>query len=275
MSRLPPHDLAYERLEEDAPPYDPHAEDAARGPLILALAFGVLLVFAAVVWNTYRQGIKDGASEVPIIAAPDTPYKRPVASAGHEEDDLDKRIYDQLDGSNRVETVEPKKVASVTVMSPKDVADPESRAAEPLEALPETEPEPDYAALEAEEEKETLAGGLDLRPKRAPPPAEKETAEVAPASPSPPVAASPLEGAYLIQLAALRSEEAANKAWVSISSRRPALLEGLEKTIQRADLGQKGVYFRLRVGPFEDRESAADLCAAMEKSGQPCMVVRR
>lgn len=36
-------------------------EDAARGPLILALAVGVLLVFGAVVWNTYRQGIHSGA----------------------------------------------------------------------------------------------------------------------------------------------------------------------------------------------------------------------
>ena len=50
-------------------------DDSGRGPLILALAIGVLIVFAAVVWNTYRQGVREEDGELPMVMADTEPYK--------------------------------------------------------------------------------------------------------------------------------------------------------------------------------------------------------
>ena len=57
------HDADFGPYEEEYRGFEIRDDETARGPLILTLAIGVLIVFAAVVWNTYRQGVRpqDGA----------------------------------------------------------------------------------------------------------------------------------------------------------------------------------------------------------------------
>ena len=51
-------------------------DNSSRGLLVVGLAVGVVLVFGAVVWNAYRSGVKQDASDTPIIKADSRPYKR-------------------------------------------------------------------------------------------------------------------------------------------------------------------------------------------------------
>ena len=48
---------------------------------------------------------------------------------------------------------------------------------------------------------------------------------------------------------------------------------GAEKRVQRADLGAKGVFYRLRVGAFEARADATEFCNALKATDQTCIVV--
>ena len=82
-------------------------------------------------------------------------------------------------------------------------------------------------------------------------------------------------GAYQVQLSALRSRDAAQNAWAGFQRSAPDLFTGANLDIQRADLGAKGVFYRLRVGSFADRETAKGFCADVKAAGKDCMVVAK
>ena len=42
--------------------------------------------------------------------------------------------------------------------------------------------------------------------------------------------------------------------------------------IKRADLGDKGVYYRAMVGPFASSEEAAQVCGNLKTAGGQCVV---
>ena len=106
MGRYRDDERDYSPFEDDYRGFDVREDDSTRGPLILALAVGVLLVFGAVVWNTYRQGVRDNGAGIPSVIADKEPYKRaPEDREGLAVPDTDKRFYDQMDDSERI--VEP------------------------------------------------------------------------------------------------------------------------------------------------------------------------
>jgi len=53
------------------------------------------------------------------------------------------------------------------------------------------------------------------------------------------------------------------------------LLGQLTSSIEQADLGSKGVFYRLRVGPIPDMEAARKLCDALTQRKEACLIVRR
>ena len=71
------------------------------------------------------------------------------------------------------------------------------------------------------------------------------------------------------------SREAAQSAWTGLQRTAPDLFMGANLDIQRADLGAKGVFFRLRVGSFADREAATGFCSDVKAAGKDCMVVAK
>ncbi|MES1203390.1 MAG: SPOR domain-containing protein, partial [Pseudomonadota bacterium] len=96
-------------------------------------------------------------------------------------------------------------------------------------------------------------------------PAPPTTTTAAPPTPAGPVrlAAAPAfvaNGPYVAQVAALQSEGGVQPAWDRLASRAPQLFAGAHLDVERADLGQRGVYFRVRAGYFADRDNARRFC---------------
>ena len=266
-------------FEDDYRGFEIRDDETARGPLILALAIGVLLVFGAVVWNTYRQGVRSNGAGIPSVIADAQPYKRvPDERGGLEVRDTDKRFYDQMDASEREV----------------DVADNGSQGdllqgGPPIELRPgmdeeDTDPENGMPNAIADEV-EALA---DLsKPDRGTPDSGVDVASLDPVplprAPAPAPVAVPRDvspqfafsesGQYLVQVAAFRSEDAAEAAWRKSSGEHPALYRGAGKRIQRADLGAKGVFYRLRVGAFAEKSEATAFCDALKAAGDNCIVV--
>jgi hypothetical protein len=119
-------------------------------------------------------------------------------------------------------------------------------------------------------------------------PAQTQTASVQPAAPSDNLPLQPYDtnisqsatsqpvarGNYVVQLASLRSEDVAVSTFRGLQQRF-ALLQQASPDIQRADLGDRGIYYRLRVGPYQTREEAVDLCERLKAAGGDCLVQRR
>lgn len=80
-------------------------------------------------------------------------------------------------------------------------------------------------------------------------------------------------GSHGVQLAAYGSEALARDGWEKIRRHFPDLA-GLSHSIQRADLGAKGVVYRLRVGPLASAQAAQALCGKLQAKGQACNPVR-
>ena len=77
-----------------------------------------------------------------------------------------------------------------------------------------------------------------------------------------------------MQLAAVRSDEAAKQEWNRLKNRYKEELGALSLTVQRVDLGAgKGVYHRIQAGPL-DEEAAERACTALKAKNQACLVVR-
>lgn len=81
-------------------------------------------------------------------------------------------------------------------------------------------------------------------------------------------------GTYMVQLAAVSTAEQAQAAWSRLRGNNGDLLAGLSPSYARADLGTKGVVYRLRAGPVQGETRARTLCAQLAGRKVDCMVVR-
>jgi hypothetical protein len=72
----------------------------------------------------------------------------------------------------------------------------------------------------------------------------------------------------------MRKEEEAQAFWDKLKHQNLDVLAHAEPVIQHADLGAtKGVYFRLRVGPFPSAQSAHVACSTLKERQVDCIVM--
>ncbi len=88
-----------------------------------------------------------------------------------------------------------------------------------------------------------------------------------------PVADPAAEARYRLQLGAFREEALAEKAWREVSAVAGPVIGGAGHAIQRADLGEKGVFYRLQAGAFGEAAAAKSACKALERQKIACFVV--
>jgi cell division septation protein DedD len=117
-------------------------------------------------------------------------------------------------------------------------------------------------------------GPLSLAPQAqsAPPPAETRVAATAPTAIAP--AAGAGSGGYLVQLSSQRNEADAQASFRALQNKFPSVLGSQTPLIKRADLGEKGTYYRAMVGPFATSEEAAQFCGNLKSAGGQCIVQR-
>lgn len=164
--------------------------------------------------------------------------------------------------------------------------DPETAAVAPVtpaapvaEATPATTVETPAAATATPELPQPAPARAPIRLE---PIVEPEVSVEAPAAPQPAAvapAAAPAgslaqKGQYLIQLLASRSEADARRAWARVQSRHGAIIGGAALDLETADLGERGTYYRVRFGAFDDRSAANAVCKALKDKGQDCLVKR-
>ncbi len=78
--------------------------------------------------------------------------------------------------------------------------------------------------------------------------------------------------AAYVQLSSQRSEEAARTTAQQIVSRFGPIFGGASLEIQRVDLGERGIYYRV-LAPADSRATAANICTNVQAAGGDCFVL--
>lgn len=100
-----------------------------------------------------------------------------------------------------------------------------------------------------------------------------EASESAP--PMEPATASAAMGDFVIQLSAMRSQVDAEREQAKFQQRYGDLLAGVTPLIQRADLGDKGIYYRVRFAGLATRANAVSLCVKLKAAGVSDCIARK
>lgn len=81
-------------------------------------------------------------------------------------------------------------------------------------------------------------------------------------------------GTHYIQLGSVKNAAGAAGEWGKIQKKYPAELSSVKYRVQRADLGERGVFYRIQAGPMSG-ESAGEICGAI-KAENPgaCLVTK-
>lgn len=88
---------------------------------------------------------------------------------------------------------------------------------------------------------------------------------------NPKVAALSTDQLYFVQLASFKTEERAHYAWDQMSKTHTNLLTSYEPIFTETDLGgEKGVFYRVRIGSFDNKQLAGALCENLKVVGQDC-----
>jgi len=244
-----------ERLDyaEDPPPSGD--EDPPRRGLLpgVMLAVGVMAIFAGGLWYAYHQGSKHATSaaaapgQVPLIRADTDPVKvKPDKVGGMNIPDKDDPIYSlRPGGANPAEHILPPPEAPAP--RPTAPPPPPPTPAPVVQAMPAPLPAPpQIAAL--------------LKPATKPADAANK-----PAAAGPPTK---------IQLASLRTPDEARDEWMRLKHENGDLLGKLTAVAVKADLGGRGIYYRVEAGPLPDKAAAVKLCKALKERDLGCQLVQ-
>ena len=253
----------------------------------IALALGVLVgavIAGTAAWYVFGPGGSGNQGQTPLIVAEPEPFKvRPADPGGLQVENQDKLVYERVGGAtpeagieNILPPPEAPKLPIAAVPEPKPpavetaVESPTPPAASPVAP---SEPVPDSPAAPTKPEPHQVATPDPAIAVQPEPMSPTEAAPQAPVQTLESMVAA-LSGDYLIQIAALRSEDAAQGEWKRVSGRHPTLLSAYQPMIVQADLGERGIFYRLRAGPLADRSAAEQLCAALAAENVGCLVVR-
>jgi len=196
-------------------------------------------------------------SAPPKVAAPAQPPAAPLAGSG-----------------------EPKKVHTVTIRSDQ-VGNPSAAAPAPAPATPAPAARP-KAEAPARATAPKAGGNAPLAivpvaqgaaPAAEPPPRSRVARTEAPSAPvATAPAAAPAAGGYAVQVTSQRSEAEAQTEFKTLQAKFPGQLGSRQPIIHRADLGDKGTFYRALVGPFASSEAAAAMCSNLKAAGGSCIV---
>jgi hypothetical protein len=75
-----------------------------------------------------------------------------------------------------------------------------------------------------------------------------------------------------VQLSSQRSEGAAQATSQALQTKYANMLGDRQPFIRRSDLGDRGVYYRVQVGPFATIGEANQFCGSLKKAGADCVV---
>jgi hypothetical protein len=142
---------------------------------------------------------------------------------------------------------------------------------------PPSSPEADDSPAGASQEPPATGGPEIRRASALTPPVELgpsgTDAPGATAAPAPAQVAA-VDDRFRVQLAAVRDEADAQRAWDDLAAGLGPVLSGVRPFFERADTAD-GTFYRVQIGPFASQEPAESLCEELKQHNASCFVIRR
>lgn len=300
---MPPYERRLHEPSNDARTFDGGDDDfqedeGSRLPLLIVIALVVLASFAGVVWIAYTQGVQRGREDAPRVAS----AGEGKGSGTKEQSDpyakLDiynapRRGAGQSQGSPAVPE-KPAPSASATSSGPA-AAGAKSPAGATVSAQtrlpsvaesatpPAAKPQPEAKAAPNRATAPDQSHAVTSVPRPIIPPAARPAS--APANTGPrggQAAVRPLaqqasvvaQGAYVLQIGSYPSEAEARASWETYKHAHSSV-SGYGPDVKSADLGKRGVWYRLRIGPFANLADANAACAKLKAQGGSCFPTKQ
>jgi cell division septation protein DedD len=280
---MPQHERGLYEPGEDARVFD-GAEDeedveGSRLPLLIVLALLVLAMFAGFVWLAYSEGVARGRGETPVVTAEAGPARvAPQNAGGAAEPYKGFKVYEQpappdddtaqnsVAAQHAAPGAKPTPVAATSAAAaPAAKAEAASAPAKIATTIPATKPS--LAAKNAPSQPSAPVG-----PATAPPRALNAAPAPAIPVPAPAAAAPEAGGSYVLQIGAYKSQADADTAWTTYKAKHASLLAGYSPDVRQADLGEKGIWYRLRIAGFPSKDVASALCDRLKADGGGCFL---
>jgi sporulation related protein len=224
--------------QRPAMPYRRIKRRSHRG-LGVVLALAVMAMSAGALWVGYRLSLSRQGGEVPLIHADSDPVKvKPDDPGGMEILNRDRFVFNPK-GGMPIERLLPPPEVPLPRPAPAPATVPQVLV--PAGAVP------------------------------APPTGQ------APAVSAPPQSAAiPATGAggYRLQVGAVKTPEMAKQEWDRIKRQNGDLVGSLSFAADRADLGERGVFYRIHAGPIADAAQAERVCGQLRQRGVGCILVK-
>lgn len=278
--------------DDDVPVFDGGEDDddtdGSHLPVVIVISILVLAAFGGVVWLAYNQGVARGRSDVPARVAMQETGGENQASGSQI------KVYQQPATADEDFSQTAAAKSSQAVQAQPTAAKADTKAVtQPAESKPAgthmaaaTQTTPPAALAPAKPKPVPEVSSVATAPpaqlslsnsKPATKPVEKPTPVAAKpaATLAKPAAAAPAAGgAYVLQIGAYKSQDEAMAAWKAYQAKHSALLSGLGPDVQKADLGAKGTWYRLRVGSFAEKPAAVALCDRLKADNGACFLAR-
>jgi len=231
--------------QETLQPFDVRESEGLSPMVKLLILAACLLTIAFIVMKLYTPGVRD-RSDPPRITADNTPFKvKPEEAGGMQTPNQDKVVFEVMDGNPPKAEVTPGTLPEQPV---------KIKTSEPVIQAPEPVVSPDP---------------IVKRPVVSSPVSVPSTS-----SPSASSVASK-KSDWVVQVASTRSQADAEAVWVTLKRKYPNLVSGVYADVKRADLGDKGIYYRTRIAGLADKSAAQALCRSFDAAGQACFVTKR
>lgn len=293
-----------EKFEDDFDEFEDDAEARGGRFLPIAVVLIALLAVGGLGWYAFHSADQEAeVAGVPTIKADDESIReKPEDEGGMEIPHQDRAIYDTLNTpSGKTETATVKDTTEEPVERPKaavkkepakepapepkkverllDDEEPVAKSVQPVvtekKAAPGEAPAPVPAAeadaAPSEAPSAAMVADAPQKPVTQPvkqvdsTPSDAASADLKPSTPPPGVR---------IQLGAFRSENEAVDSWKKILGKNKDVLANKVFTIRKADLGEKGVYYRLQVGSFASATEAKEACKTLNQRKLGCFVAK-
>lgn len=263
---------------------EPRRSSIIRNLLVVCVMVGC----AGAIYFAYNKGKQAGGGaggSVPLIRADQDPTKRKPDDAGGSTPDQDKLVYNPNDPNGaKVERLLPPPEQPL----PKPVPVPGATDTLPVQniapvAAPQAAP-PTAAvgvATNAASQQANQTGlmsappgakavaGVEIPPLPPAQPAQAAPGKPVALTPAPAAATGPLR----VQIAATKDEASARAEFARLQKAHADLLGNLSATLVKADLGDKGTFYRIQAGPIADKAQADKLCSQLKPLGIGCIVV--
>lgn len=166
----------------------------------------------------------------------------------------------EVSKSETLSNQEDKKLEIAKPAPLKPVAEPSiSSAADDTKPASKPEQKPEISVVEAE-----------AKPETSTPVAQEKSDEQTIAKPAIKVQAIGEVGPHQLQMGAFRSEAEAEAHWRKLNKSSASVIGGHGYKIVRSDLGEKGIYYRLRMVGFGSAAEAKSLCEQLKTAKQSC-----